>query len=81
MPADAVSNNDAVPDKNKNKDDRLTLIATSVLACFLQDILHEGLGHGGTAWLSGAHTITQSTVALQADIDTRWIAPLVQIRF
>jgi hypothetical protein len=80
MPADAlpnnnaVSNNHAVPDKNKNKDDRATLIAISAFACFLQDILHEGLGHGVTAWLSGAHTITLSTVALQADIDTRWIS-------
>jgi hypothetical protein len=84
MPADAVSNSDAVPNNNSvsnndaasnnNKDDRVTLIVISVLACFLQDILHEGLGHGVTAWLSGARTITMSTVALQADIDTRWIS-------
>jgi hypothetical protein len=45
-----------------------------VLACVLQDILHEGLGHGVTAWLSGAHHVTMSTVALQYDIDTRWIS-------
>ena len=56
------------------KDDRLTLIAISVLACVLQDVLHEGLGHGVTAWLSGAHRVTMSTVALQCDIDTRWIS-------
>jgi hypothetical protein len=56
------------------KDDRLTLIATSVLACVLQDILHEGLGHAVTAWLSGAHHVTISTVAMQSDIDTRWIS-------
>jgi hypothetical protein len=56
------------------KDDRLTLIAMSALACILQDILHEGLGHGVTAWLSGARQITMSTVALQCDIDTRWIS-------
>jgi hypothetical protein len=56
------------------KDDRFTLIAISALACILQDILHEGLGHGVTAWLSGAHHLTMSTVALQSDIDTRWIA-------
>ncbi len=36
--------------------------------------MHEGLGHGVTAWLSGAHKITMSTVALQCDIDTRWIS-------
>jgi hypothetical protein len=64
MPADAPS----------DKDDRLTLIAISALACILQDVLHEGLGHGVTAWLSGAHKVTMSTVALQCDIDTRWIS-------
>jgi hypothetical protein len=56
------------------KDDTLTLISISALACILQDILHEGLGHGVTAWLTGAHRITMSTVALQSDIDTRWIS-------
>lgn len=56
------------------KDDKLTVIAISVLACVLQDVLHEGLGHGVTAWLSGAHQLTISTVALQCDIDTRWIS-------
>ncbi|HET6179991.1 MAG TPA: hypothetical protein VFE61_23925 [Candidatus Sulfotelmatobacter sp.] len=56
------------------KEDRLTVIALSALACILQDVLHEGLGHGVTAWLSGAQRVTMSTVALQSDIDTRWIA-------
>lgn len=56
------------------RDDVLTLISISALACILQDILHEGLGHGVTAWLSGARQLTLSTVALQSDIDTRWIS-------
>jgi hypothetical protein len=55
-------------------DDRLTIIAISALACIVQDVLHEGLGHGVTAWLTGAHRMTMSTVALQSDIDTRLIA-------
>jgi hypothetical protein len=55
-------------------DDNLTVIAISALACILQDILHEGLGHGVTAWLSGARSVTMSTVALQSDIETRWIS-------
>jgi len=45
------------------KDDKLTIIAISALACILQDLLHEGLGHGVTAWLSGARSVTMSTVA------------------
>jgi hypothetical protein len=61
------------PDSRTN-DDRLTLIAISALACVVQNILHEGLGHGVTAWLSGAHRIAMSTVALQTEIDTRWIS-------
>jgi hypothetical protein len=64
MPADAPS----------EKDDRLTVIAISALACILQTVLHEGLGHGVTAWLSGARSVTMSTVALQCDIDTKWIS-------
>ena len=56
------------------RDDRITVIAVSVLACVLQDVLHEGLGHGVTAWLSGARQVTLSTVALQSDIETRWVS-------
>lgn len=56
------------------QDDRLTVISISVLACILQDILHEGLGHGLTAWISGAQKLTLSTVALQSDNSTRWIS-------
>src|SRR6201987_3871359 len=56
------------------QDDRITVIAVSVLACVLQDVLHEGLGHGLTASLSGARQVTLSTVALQSDIETRWVS-------
>src|SRR5580658_7559843 len=55
-------------------DHRPTLIAVAALACILQDVLHEGLGHGVIAWLSGAHRLTISTVALESDISTRWIS-------
>ncbi len=55
-------------------DDRPTLIAISVIAYILGDILHEGLGHGVTAWLSGARQLTISTVALSSDNSSRWIS-------
>jgi hypothetical protein len=63
-----------MPEAAAATDDRPTLIAISALGCILQDVLHEGLGHGGVAWLSGAHQITISTVAMQSEIDTRWIS-------
>jgi len=56
------------------RDDIATVTAIAALACVVQDILHEGLGHGVTAWLSGAHRVTMSTVALESDIDTRLIS-------
>lgn len=61
-------------DEGSRLDDRVTVITVSVLACVLQDVLHEGVGHGVTAWLSGARQVTLSTVALQSDIETRWVS-------
>src|SRR5579864_6759181 len=66
---EAMATNDG-----SRQDDRLTVISVSALGCILQDILHEGLGHGVTAWLSGARQVTMSTVALQSDIETRWVS-------
>jgi hypothetical protein len=54
-------------------DDRWTIVAVAVVACVLQSVLHEGLGHGVAAYLSGAHFVTVSTVAEDADVDSKWI--------
>jgi hypothetical protein len=74
MSSSRISGDCCISDTKALADDRLTLIAISVLACVVGNVLHEGLGHGVTAWLNGAHKITMSTVALQSDIDTRWIS-------
>ncbi|HUN87796.1 MAG TPA: hypothetical protein VMU28_03335 [Terriglobales bacterium] len=58
----------------RGSDDWLTIASIAALAYVSQDVLHEGLGHGVTAWLSGAQKLTMSTVALQSDISTRWIS-------
>jgi hypothetical protein len=55
------------------KDDLWTLVAFGVLAYMISNVLHEGLGHGSVAWLSGAHRITVTSTYMQAGIDTRWI--------
>ncbi len=54
-------------------DDLVTVIAIAVLASIVQNVLHEGCGHGLAAYLSGAHTITLSTVAENSEINSRWI--------
>jgi hypothetical protein len=55
------------------KDDLWTLAAFGALAYMISNVLHEGLGHGGVAWLSGAHRITVTSTYMEAGMDTRWI--------
>lgn len=55
------------------KDDLWTLAAFGVLAYMISNVLHEGLGHGGVAWLSGARQVTVTSTYMEAGIDTRWI--------
>ncbi len=49
------------------------LAAFGVLAYMISNVLHEGLGHGGVAWLSGARQITVTSTYMDAGMDTRWI--------
>jgi hypothetical protein len=58
---------------SEGSDDRWTIIAVAAVACMLQSALHEGLGHGVVAYLSGTHFVTVSTVAEDADVDSKWI--------
>ena len=64
---------DVLPKHAVSQDDRLTVIAVAALACILQDVLHEGVGHGLASYVLGAHTITLSTVAEDSDITSQWI--------
>lgn len=57
-------------------DAKPTLISIAALAGIFGDVLHEALGHGVTAYLSGAQGLTLSTLALQSDKDTRLIAAI-----
>jgi hypothetical protein len=63
----------AAAESSSAKDDLWTLAAFGVLAYMISNVLHEGLGHGGVAWLSGAHRITVTSTYMDAGIDTRWI--------
>jgi hypothetical protein len=56
------------------KDDLLTIIAISVVALMLGTMLHEGLGHGAVALLTGATSGTLSTVAWSSASDSRLVA-------
>lgn len=58
----------------RGRDDWGTIAAIGILAYMAGNILHEGLGHGLTAILSGVHGLVLSTVALNGNTNTKWIS-------
>jgi hypothetical protein len=56
------------------KDDALTVVAISLVAEMLGDVLHEGLGHAAVALLTGAKSGVLSTVAWSSEGDSRLVA-------
>ena len=54
--------------------DTLTVIAISIIASAITDILHEAVGHGGACVLTGGHPLAVSTVHFECSADTRLIA-------
>lgn len=67
----------ALSEKEKSKvapDDILTIVAISIIAGILCNILHEGIGHGLTALLSGAKSGVLTTVAWSSAYDSRLVA-------
>jgi hypothetical protein len=55
-------------------DDALTVCAISLLSAMLADVLHEGLGHGALALLTGAQSGVLTTVAWSSAFDSRLVA-------
>lgn len=56
------------------KDDVLTIVAISLVAEMLSDVVHEGLGHAAVALLTGAKSGVLSTVAWSSEGDSRLVA-------
>ena len=54
-------------------DDTLTLSAISVVAGILTNVLHEGVGHGLIALLTGANSGVLTTVAWSRAFDSRLV--------
>lgn len=54
-------------------DDALTVCAVSIVAGILTNVLHEGVGHGLTALLTGANSGVLTTVAWSSAFDSRLV--------
>jgi hypothetical protein len=55
-------------------DDALTVTGISLLAGMLADLLHEGLGHGALALITGAQSGVLTTVAWSSAFDSKLVA-------
>jgi hypothetical protein len=62
------------PAPEQAKDDVLTVVAISLVAEMLSDVVHEGLGHAAVAFLMGAKSGVLSTVAWSSEGDSRLVA-------
>lgn len=55
-------------------DDALTVCAISLLSAMLADVLHEALGHGALALITGAQSGLLTTVAWSSAFDSKLVA-------
>jgi hypothetical protein len=55
-------------------DDALTVCAISLLSAMIANILHEGLGHGALALMTGAQSGVLTTVAWSSAFDSKLVA-------
>ena len=72
--------NDETPAAVKNAQEPLggrdiaTIVAISIVAFSISNLLHEGVGHGGACLLKGGHARVLSTVHFDCDRDSRFIS-------
>lgn len=57
----------------EGKRDLATIIAVSIVAFAIANLLHEGVGHGGVCLLTGGHPKVLSSVHFECDQDNRFI--------
>ena len=55
-------------------EDALTVTAISLLAAMLADVIHEGVGHGALALITGAQSGLLTTVAWSSGFDSKLVA-------
>ena len=62
------------PEGTRGPRDLATIIAISIIAFAIANLLHEGAGHGGACVLTGGHAKVLSSVHFECSQDSRFIA-------
>jgi hypothetical protein len=78
MPANAAQNTTAESSPPRlseaTRPDLFTVIAISIVATVIANLIHEGLGHGGMCVATGGRPLVLSTVHFDCSTDTRLVA-------
>src|SRR4051812_29296299 len=76
MGTEHCTESDILPDSmtDKRMPDTLTVIAITVVAAAITDVLHEAVGHGGACLLTGLQPLVVSTVHFNCSADSRIVS-------
>jgi hypothetical protein len=72
--AEKTTTGETAPERTRGARDPATIIAISIVAFAIANLLHEGAGHGGACVLTGGHAKVLSTVHFECSQDSRFIA-------
>ena len=72
--AERTNTEEIAPQSTRGARDPATIIAISIVAFAIANLLHEGAGHGGACVLTGGHAKVLSTVHFECSQDNRIIA-------
>jgi hypothetical protein len=71
---DATAESSPPRSPEATKPDLLTIVAISIVATVIANLIHEGLGHGGMCVATGGRPLVLSTVHFDCSADTRLVA-------
>src|SRR5262245_4544222 len=72
--SDKTTDTEIALERTRGARDPATIIAISIVAFAIANLLHEGVGHGGACVLTGGHAKVLSSVHFECDRDSRFIA-------
>jgi hypothetical protein len=72
--AEKITPAEIAPNRAQGARDPATIIAISIVAFAIANLLHEGVGHGGACLLAGGHAKVLSTVHFECGLDSRFVA-------
>jgi hypothetical protein len=71
---DATAESSPPRSPEATKPDLLTIVAITIVATVIANLIHEGLGHGGMCVATGGRALVLSTVHFACSADTRLVA-------